>query len=243
MYSFGSGVLYGVNSVANSTPVRFGGLQDVSIEFSHNIKELYGQNQFPLAIGRGQGKVTGKAKAATINGNAFNQIFFGQTLNTGETEAIVDETGTIPDTPGPYTVTVAQSATWLTDLGVTFSATGLALVKVASSPSTGQYSVAAGVYTFAAADKLLGVKISYTYTSNSNGKNIVIANQLLGTTPVFQATFTSVYLTKRVTFVLNKCTSSKLSFASKLEDFVIPEFDFACFADDSGNIGTLSFDE
>ena len=36
-------------------------------------------------------------------------------------------------------------------------------MEVASGPTTGQYSVSAGVYTFAAADTLLGVLISYTY--------------------------------------------------------------------------------
>jgi hypothetical protein len=43
--------------------------------------------------------------------------------------------------------------------------------------------------------------------------------------------------------VFPNCVGSKLAFATKLEDFVIPEYDFAVFANSSGVIGTLSFDQ
>lgn len=39
----------------------------------------------------------------------------------------------------------------------------------------------------------------------------------------------------------NNCTSSKLGFGTKLEDFVMPEFDFSVFADAAGNVATWSF--
>lgn len=243
MYSFGSGVLYGVPSAANSTPARFGGLQEVSLDFSFNVKELYGQYQFPLAIARGTGKVQAKAKQANIHSLMFNQIFFGQSLVTGETSVAVEEAGTVPSPTGPYTITVANSATFVADLGVTYTLTGLPLTCVATAPTTGQYSYSAGVYTFAAADAGLGVKLNYSYTVAASGKKLVINNQLLGQSPFFQAAFTTVYNSKRCSFILNKCISNKLTFATKLEDFVIPEFDFSCFADDGGVIGTLSFDE
>ena len=42
---------------------------------------------------------------------------------------------------------------------------------------------------------------------------------------------------------LNACTSSKLSLQTKLEDFVIPELDFSCFADATGTVMTWSFAE
>lgn len=243
MYSFGSGSLWGINSAANSTPVRFGGIQDVSVEIQFNVKELYGQSQFPLAIGRGKGKIACKAKLATINGRTFNDLFFGQALAVGSNLTSIDEGPTaIPGTP--FTITVVNAATFQTDLGVFNVTTGLWMQKVASAPATGQYSVSgAGVYTFAAADTTNQVKISYTYTSAAAGKQIAISNQLLGVTPLFQAVFTSTFLSKAVTLTLNRCTSIKLNFATKLEDFTIPELDFAAVADDSGNIGNLSLAE
>ena len=57
-------------------------------------------------------------------------------------------------------VTVNQ--VWFSDLGVTFAASGLSLTLVTGTPAAGQYSVANGVYTFAAADTGKGVLISYS---------------------------------------------------------------------------------
>jgi hypothetical protein len=42
-------------------PRQFGIVQDVTIDFDWTDKELWGQNQFPVAIARGQGKITGKS--------------------------------------------------------------------------------------------------------------------------------------------------------------------------------------
>ncbi len=70
------------------------------------------------------------------------------------------ETGTIPATP--FQITAAQvQGTWGQDDGLTIN--GVAGVPVASSPATGQYSVAAGVYTFAAADTGKAVVMNYSY--------------------------------------------------------------------------------
>ena len=40
---------------------------------------------------------------------------------------------------------------------------------------------------------------------------------------------------------LFNCVSTKLAFATKLEDFVIPELDFEIFANASGNVLQWSF--
>jgi hypothetical protein len=245
MYMFGPGSLFGTNTAANSTPRRFGGLQDCSVEFSFTVKELYGSNQFPLAIARGQGKVQCKAKNATLNGAMVNDLFFGNTMATTLFNSMsIDEAGTIPSNT-PYTVTVSNSATFTQDLGVTYALTGLALVKVAPGiPTAGQYCVTAGVYTFAAADEGLGVKISYVYTTSVAGpKQFTLSSQLIGTTPLFQANFQSTFMGKVATWQFNNCTSAKLNLAGKLDDYTIPEFDFSCFADAAGNIGVLTFSE
>jgi len=46
----------------------------------------------------------------------------------------------------------------------------LPLTKAASAPAAGQYSVAAGVYTFNSADANKAVLISYTYTITGTGQ-------------------------------------------------------------------------
>lgn len=241
VFTFGSGSLWGVSTASGvQTPINFGTLQEVSIETSFNTKELFGSKQFAVAVARGTGKVTGKAKFAQINGELYNSLFYGANLVTGQVLTAINEAKTIPNVT-PWTATVTGAATFIDDLGVIYSATGLPLKKVATAPIAGQYSVSAvGVYTFAAADANLGVEIDYTYNDVTNGKKIVITNQLLGTTPFFSVYFSTIYNGKAVSYQLPKCTSSKLSFATKLEDFSVPEFDFSAFCDDSGKIMTIS---
>lgn len=143
----------------------------------------------------------------------------------------------------PYTITVANAGTIVDDEGVLYAATGLPLTKVASAPTAGQYAVASGVYTFNAADAGKAILTSYTYGVNSGGQKFTVSNQLLGTTPTFQAVFYTIYQGQAISLRLNNCTSSKLSFQAKLEDFVLPEFNFQCFADAAGNVMTWSFAE
>lgn len=245
--SFGSGTLVGVRTdVANATPVKFGALQDVSVEFSASIKELYGGSQFPIAVARGTGKINCKAKLGQIMGGVFSDLFFGTTMATGQLAFVHDEAGAVP-AASTYIVTVANSATWVEDLGVINATTGLPMKKVASAPATGQYSVVAGVYTFAAADASVAVLISYTYTIAAAGQKLVVANQALGVQPVF-----SVYLKTNYTapngvkysyLKLNACVSNKLTLPTKLEDFTIMELDFSAFSDNAGNILTFCTNE
>lgn len=245
-YAFGSGALWGTLGVANPTPSRFGGLQDVQMDFAATIKELYGQYTFPLTVARGTVKVTGKAKFAQLQGRLMNDLFFGGTSSAGQLLVADNEAGTIGTTP--YQVTVANSATWTVDLGVRYALTGIPLTRVAATPTTGQYTVAAGVYTFAAADTTLGVLISYEYTLVSTGQTIVVGNPLLGVAPTFKPVFKQIYtnpagISQEMTMSMNAATSSKLSIASKLEDFTQPEMDFSCFCDASNTLMTMSLAE
>lgn len=240
-FGFGSGSAWGIDSGANPTPGRYDILQEGSVDFSFSNKQMVGEYQMPVAVGRGSGKISGKVKWGRLQGRAINSIFFGATKAAGQTSVSKDEAGTIPGTP--YQITVANSATWITDLGVRNATTLIPLVRVASAPATGQYSVAAGVYTFAAADTTLAMQISYVYTIAGSGESITLANQLIGAAPTFKNVLTQAYNNQRQTLVLNACVAGKLSGGTKTEDFFAPEIDFDAMADASNNIGTWSFAE
>lgn len=240
---FGSGVMIGTPiSGAVNTPVEFGILQEASVDFSFTSKPLVGQFQLPVAMGRGVAKITGKAKFAELNGPVFNTLFFTSvTPVKGQDLWSYNEAGTIPTTP--YQVTVVNSATWSVDLGVKYAATGNPLTRVASAPATGQYSVAAGVYTFAAADTTLAVLISYTYTqtTSGSGSRFTITNPILGLSPTFQIDFyqQNPNVVGAVwSFRLYSCISTKLSIGSKLEDWLMPEFDYEAFTNAANQLGT-----
>lgn len=241
---FGSGVLWGVSTtVPNPTPIRFGVLQEVSVDISYTTKALIGQNQFPVDIARGGGKVTGKAKFARFNGLTVNQLFFGLSASAGQLLTALNEAHAVPATPFQVTIAPPSSGTFLQDLGVVNATTGIPLTLVASAPSTGQYSVAGPVYTFAAADTGINMLFSYSYTTSSGGNSLTMSNQLLGFTPTFKMILSAPFRSKQMTLVLNQCVASKLTMATKLEDYMIPEFDFEAFTDAAENLGVLSMAE
>lgn len=235
--SFGSGLLFATNTAANSTPVQFGTLQDVQLDISRSLKELYGQNQFPVAIGAAQMKITGKAKVGQVNGQLYNDLFFGGTSATGQTLLVYNEPGAIPAVT-TYTVTVTGSATWVEDQGVLYADTGIPFKRVASAPTAGQYSVAAGVYTFAAADASKNVLISYTKTDAANGQTLSVGNPLQGVQPTFTMIVQRSYNGVQEAFKLWSCISSKLSLPTKMADWGITELDFSAFADSAGRVIT-----
>jgi len=330
IYEFGSGVLMATQQLtlagtanAAPTPRLFRAGQEVSIRIGFSKKELYGMYVFPLALARGTGKVDCKAKCAGIFATLFNDIFFGETMNTGQTVLSFQEVQTIPGTP--YQVTVNNAATFSQDLGVIYSATGLPLTRVASLPTTGailtaainaggttyavgnvltvtggggsgatylvtsvntgavtgimqltpgtgysvtasaattvapaggtgftlniagvgtagQYSVntSTGVYTFNSADTTKAVLISYDYTSAlAPAGNFTINNHLLGQSPFFSIVFNMIFGGNNYQMQLFSCIATKLTFGSKLEDFLIPEFDFSAMANAANQIGAI----
>ena len=235
---FATGVMIGTRlDIANATPRKFGILQEAQVDFSGEIKELYGSKRFAEAVASGKTKVEVKAKLAGIRGALFNDFYFGSTTAATQKIFADSEAGTIPATP--YQITVTNAANFLSNQGVFYAATGLPLVKVASSPATGQYShSAAGVYTFAAADTTLGVLISYTYSSTA-GLTIPIANTLMGTGPNFSLILHRPFDGRQVNYIFNNVRCSKLSMPSKQDDFSIIDMEFMCAVDASGNIGSI----
>lgn len=97
----------------------------------------------------------------------------------------------IPAAPGPYSITpvtgsgvgpdgrpAGTGGPASVDQGVVYVATGAALTKVGSSPSTGEYAFSDGVYTFAAADAGLEVTMSYDFVPGAIEQGVL---ELIGT--------------------------------------------------------------
>jgi hypothetical protein len=252
MYLFGSGLLWGTplsdaagSAIANPTPLIFGTLQDTEIDIKFELKQLHGQNQFAVAVGRGKGSISGKAKMADIRAGFLETIVFGSSGSAGLVSAVYDTVGAaIPTTPFTITPTVPSSGTWAADLGVIDASTGRAMTRVASAPTAGQYSVSAGVYTFAAADTGKTVYINYRYTATSTvARKMNVTNLPMGYAPTFRADFYGPYQGKSAVFTLNSCISEGLKIAAKNDDFSVPEMGFQAFADAAGVIGTLAVSE
>lgn len=261
MYLFGSGFLYGVPTadasgaaIVNPTPILFGTLQEVSFDFAFENKMLHGNLQFPVAVGRGKGKIGGKAKVANINAAAYSSMIFGGAPTANIIAAVNDVTGkAIPTTPFTITantsaptattIQIPSSGVWLRDLGVR-DAVGNPMTRVASAPATGQYTVAAGVYVFNTADAAKVVYISYEYTATDTlAKQFTLTNQAMGYAPTFMAVLSAPFNGKNFHLRLPACISNKLGLAFKNDDFVIPEFDFDAFADSAGIVATFAMSD
>ena len=232
--------MWAVNqSVAHPTPSRLGITQSMSVDFSRPLKPLGGQGNIPYALAPGLMSIKGKISQGQINLRAYNDLFFGGTTAVGQTLIADNEAGTIPGT-STYTVTVANSATFVEDLGVVYNATGKPFTLVTSLTAVGQYTFAAGVYTFYSGDASALVNISYTYTNTTVGTQTdTIAVAAMGSTNVFQSVMNMPYGSNQANIILNNCVAEKVGLATKLEDWLKPDFEFQASLDATGTLGKI----
>jgi hypothetical protein len=248
---FGSGVLFGNpnagNLVANPTPLTFGILQEVSVELKSDLKKLYGQNQFPVAVARGKIDISCKGKLAALDPAFFSQLYFGQPTTAGVQRPVYNEI----DAPVSDVITPAHTP--VTDLGVivispgtlTSVVAGQQLTKVSAAPSvSGTYEFTAGTYAFLAADITAGltVAVSYTWNDSTHGTTMAVSNQLMGYAPQFTGILYSAFRGSMLAVQLNACILGTVSIPTKQEDFWIADFDMEAFADASNNVMSIFSD-
>jgi hypothetical protein len=238
-FTFGSGVLAAIPS-NGLDPIVCGALQDVSIEFGADIKNLHGQFGFPLANGKGKQKIDIKAGNGALDVELYNNIYFANSTPaaTGCKKFAQGETGTVPTTP--YQITVANAATFFATMQVLNATTGARLQQVAAGPATGQFSVAAGVFTFAAADVGVAVLIDYIYTDAASGKTLTLTNQLMGAAPAFKLILAEKFDASTLVCQFNKVTSGKLTLPLKQDDFMISDLEMSAFVDATNTLGFIS---
>jgi hypothetical protein len=240
--AFHSGALFIKSSTANSTPIQVATLQETSFDFKASNKELFGENSFAEAVGRGNVKISGKAKTGRFNGRLMNEVFFKQPSANIIAQAkllALDELGTV----AAAAVTVTNGANFVEDLGVQNNSTGEAYTRVASAPAAKQYSVneTTGVYTYNATENTSVLRHSYLYKSMAAGASTLqINNQLAGEAPTFRAIFSQKFQGQTMTLILNALVAESLGFGFKAEDFAMPDFSFGAQADSLGSVGELS---
>lgn len=233
MKKFSSGDLYVVGLGATDTPIKIGVLQGVDVNFDQEIVRLHGSNTFAEDLASGPATVTGSFEHGTIDPNIVSKILAGTAVTTGY-KKLHKATGTIGSTP--YQLTSSQAAGFVRDLGV-IDAAGLPMTKVASAPATGEYSVAAGVYTFAAADTGDSVSYSHTYTVAASGKTIAITNTAMGApTKYLLGLYNS---TDGFGIELKSVIIPKLAWAIKTGQWVLPKCDFEACADAAGAVADV----
>lgn len=178
------------NAITVPTPIELPSCIDIGIEKKGEAKKHEGKYQYSIASAISKRSIeisltcnAHSARSLTVSTNE-DVLASYDALHSPNTATA------IPATPFQITPTPPSSGTFKADMGVRFS-TGEQLTRVASSPTTGQYSVSAGVYTFAAADTGLSVYIKYTYSVASGGSSTAAYNRLQGEAPEYQLILTS----------------------------------------------------
>src|SRR5580704_7901530 len=100
-FGFNSGSAFSIGPAANPTPNQLGILQSSSLSIKFTNKKLMGQNLYPVAAGRSQGDVTGKAEFAQYRGRILSD-FTGGSMAPGQTLIAYNEAATVPAS-SPYT--------------------------------------------------------------------------------------------------------------------------------------------
>lgn len=238
--NFGIGYIYlnpiAGNQAANPTPSQILGMQSASWEIDQKLVDLKGAMKGPDDVATADMTIKGKVEMGRIDLDLFNQVYFAEAVATDAPKVVPNEAHSVPGTSA-FTITVTGSATFLKDLGVRY-ANGQPFTKVASVTVAGEYSVAAGVYTFFSADASAAVLISYT-TSSTAGSILTVHNQLMGWGPVVEAYVWTPYAS-----ALNQSNNngwhfyatrfSKAGFDEKRDNFTLPQLEFESYPNASG---------
>lgn len=247
-YVFDAGTLWATpidagNKTAqtNLTPIRIGNLRGISLETRNQVNAVrVGKYIHPVNAILAEGTIRGRAEIGIFDGRLLNQILFGAQAAAGARLISQDQAGTVPASAA-YTITptVPSSGTWQKDLGVIVAATGVALTLTTGAPATGEYAVAAGIYTFNSAQASAAVAISYVY-SVAGGSTIDIPNLPGAIAPAFRLDLRTGYGDGQVTVTLNRVTTDRFTMPTALEKFSILELEFMAMADSTGAVGRFS---
>jgi hypothetical protein len=258
LFNFGAGVMFATpkidvngSTVSNPSPVQFGVLQNITPDETFEFKELYGANQFPVAIGRGKGKLMLKAQLANISAELFNTVLYGLTATSSYEKIYADQTGqAIPTGSTSSDVTpTSPTSIVVADLGVQSAINGVPYTRIGTGgtgPTGGQYQYNnAGVWTFAAfADGGKTPLISYVYSLTAgDAKLITVTNKQMGTAPVFSVDLNTQFQGGSLYVRFPNVTGTKLSAGYKNDDFSIYDLEMQCSQDASGNIAYKYFSQ
>jgi hypothetical protein len=183
MFQFGTAPIFAKPLVAPgsalatpSGPQRLGVMQDIDIDLSQKLVDLFGQNKFPEDTAPSDMKITGKAAFAALEIEIYNALLFADTVSSGSDYVIPSEVHILGGIlPGGITAAAIHSGDAGTGfaIGDTLTCTvgGTGLLLTVATVSGG------AIATFTI------TKAGGGYTSGS-GTALTIVNSATGAGPV-----------------------------------------------------------
>lgn len=247
-YNFGVGYVIGKRlDVTGTQPAFFGAVQEWALDVDQKLETLLGQYKDPVDVAPSSRAITGKIKFGRLQATTFGNMILGvaPTAASG-----FDLIGPELKVASGTSFTTAAGALFTEDLGVYYHATGVALVPVASAPAAGQYIAGVagvGTYTFNAADTAGNLLDLFYQKSATDQYQVSVGQSLMGTGPVCELNFTNPYAVQGVTKKFNlqvlSARFSKMPLNLKNTSYLIPEMDFTCFLNGSGQLLNFALSE
>ena len=249
---FGTGRLLAVPN-GGSVQQPYADLYDIEVDFKTDLKPIFGEGQYPIAVADGHREIDITAKSWSLDLESLATDFNIAAPASGTDSYIFDEKVTIvahtytlanaPDTSsGASTV---QLTMYVTNGGITFP---VLYEQVASGHEVAgvSFSLSGSTITLATGDTATSGKVSYLY-ANTNGTMVVIVNNYQNSSPIY-----TLDLFKRdrspidnsvgvLWLHLQAVRFGGTKFPIKENEWASWDRTFKAYADPTGTVGTLTF--
>ena len=170
----GVGAVTAIPSGANPANIDLAVISSLKFDHEEEDVDLEGDGLDVLDSYVASRKVTGTIEVSEFSSKLVNMVTTGVTVTPSLSKIGATHSAVVPTTPFQITPP-ATGGTWDTTLVVVDLTAGKQLTQVASAPATGQFSVTAGVYTFASADTGHTIFFRYRLASAAAGVQAKVA--------------------------------------------------------------------
>lgn len=252
LQQFGPGFCWVSGLGMSGTRTLLGNLKAVKLTMDPTIKTMRGSKQVAMYAGTTEFKFSGSAEfenlsTAILMASGLTQLASGGAAALSVVPTMDDVSQTI--TTNTMTITGMTDCLMVrTPVALGVLPAGSPMVKVASGPTTGQYSVSGAVITFAAADvtSWAGAKplVTWLKAATTDLGKITLINAEMQQTPYLAIESLAVFDGKYRWHQWPRCIATKLPELDGKDDFAKNKLEFEVLADpNTGAIGTISLTE
>jgi hypothetical protein len=239
--NFGTGRLFALPPGGNRIP--YGKMADISVDIKVDLKEIYGEGGFPIAVADAHRSidVTGKHYTLSLDTIATD---LGLVAPVASTTAIsYDEVGTIVT----HAYQLSQHATYVVGTAIVYvGAIRYKIVTAGSEVAGSACSITSGTVTFSASDTATTCSVTYAYT-DASGTSITLLNNFQNSATPYQLVCSKRDISPidgsvgQLIATFNAARAGGIKLDWKEGDWTTYERTFKCYADVNGIVGTLQF--
>lgn len=252
LQQFGPGFCWVSGLGMSGSRTLLGNLKSVKLTMDPTIKTMRGSNQVAMYAGTTEYKFSGSAEfenlsTAILMVSGLTQLASGGAAALSIVPTMDDASLTI----STNTMTITGMTDCLmvrTPIALGALAAGSQMTKVASGPTTGQYSVSGAAITFAAADVTSWGSakplVTWLKPATTDLGKISVINAPVQQTPYLAIEALAVFDGKYRFHQWPRCIATKLPELEGKDDFAKNKLEFEVLADpNTGVVGTISLTE